>query len=263
MSALTADNQNIKGPLLGENLVRDLTVYNAEIMYKYGLQAIDYAGETQMASDTLGLKVIGFCCKKVDNTNDGETIDPPLIGIYRISNSSTYPITAVMKGKPAYVEDDNHVAAFSTNLVVAGLIHDVDADGVWLDVRPASMAIAMAQALPKVVAVTGTTATLTAAQCFQGNVVITAENAAGVTLTLPTAQAGYRIGIQRINAGQGYDVVLQAPSGDTVRGSAAAGTATNDTDAVSDILWLETYNGTAWVDAFPLAKDRAEWTASA
>lgn len=259
MTQLTADNMTFKGPLLGEALTRELTIENAEILYSGGFMAVDYAGEVKMASDTLGLKIIGFCPRYIDNTNDGEKSQPPAVGICRVNNSANYPISASMIGKAAYVEDDNTAAAFSTNLVVAGLIHDVDTDGVWIDTTPAAMAMARSMALIKIVAITATTATLTAAQCFQGNVVITADNVAGVVLTLPAIQAGLRIGVQRIDGTAAHDVSIQAPATDTVRGSAVGKKVVNDTDAVSDILWLETDGAVGWIDAAPLAKDRAEW----
>lgn len=262
MTQLAADNETIKGPAAGSSLQQALTIYDGEKTYVGGMLAVDSAGEAHMASDTLGLRIAGICPEQVDNTDDGETVSPPLVGIYRMNNSSTAAITAAMRQMPCYVEDDNTVAATSTNLVVAGLIIDVDSDGVWVDFRPAAMAQARALARPKVVSVTGSTSTLTAAQCWQGNVVIACDNATGVTLTLPTAVAGYRIGIQRLAATAAHDVVATASASDTVRGSAAAGTITNDTDAVSDVLYLEAENATNWADAAPLAKDRAEWTAS-
>lgn len=262
MTQLAADNETIKGPLAGLALVQALTVLDTEKMYVGGLMAVDNAGEAQMASDTLGLRVLGICPENVDNSDDGETVAPPKPGIFRLNNSSTNAVTVGMRGRPCYVEDDNTVASTSTNLVPAGLVHDVDTDGVWVDLRPEALAIARRLARPKVVSITDGTATVSAAQAFQGNVVLACDNATGVTLTLPTAAAGYRLGVQRTSATAAHDVVVTAAAGDKVRGSAAAGTITNDTDAVSDVLWLETEDATDWVDAEPLAKDREEWEAS-
>lgn len=259
MTQLTADNQSFKGPLLGEALTRELTIEDSEILYAYGFMAVDYAGEVKMASDTLGLKIIGFTPRYIDNTDDGEVSQPPMVGIARVNNSESYPITVDMIGQTAYIEDDNIVAAFSTNLIVGGLIHDVDDDGVWINVSPVAMALARSMAKLKVVAITAGTSTLTAAQCFQGNVVITADNATGVVLTLPAIQAGFRLGVQRIAATAAHDVSIQTNGTDTIRGSAAGKKVVNDTDAVSDILWLEANGDVGWVDAAPLAKDRAEW----
>jgi hypothetical protein len=259
MSALS-DNRNTPAQA-GDGFADDFTVIASDILYAGGMGAIDSTQEIQPASDTLGLRVVGRIPVKVDNTADGLTSEVEL-GVFRYANSSTAPLTRAMIGDACYVEDDQTVAATSTNLVAAGLVVDVDSKGVWVDQRLAALTTARRIARPKVVAVTGTTSTLTAAQAFQGNVVVTASNSGATTLTMPAAATGLRIGVQRLTAGAGYDVVLQAGSGDTVRGSTVAGTATNDTDAVSQILWLEAENVTNWADASPLAADRAEWAPS-
>lgn len=260
MSALTAGRN--APSLAGQSGVDTFPIVNDEVMYAGGIVAIDSTGEASMASDTLGLRVLGICPLTQDNADDG-LYTAAQKGVYRVGNSSTAPVTDALVGKPCYVEDDQTVAANSTNLVAAGLVFAVTADGVWVDFSSAAISAAQAQARIKVVAVTGTTATVSAAQAFQGNVVITASNASATTLTLLAAAAGYRFGVQRITAGAGYDVILQAGSGDKVLGSAAAGTASNTTDAVSDILWLESIDGTDFVAAAPLAADRAAWVASA
>ena len=260
MSALAAGRNCPQ--LDGRNGVDTFPILNDEIVYAGGLLAIDYLGEVQMASDTLGLRVIGVAPETKDNADDGLISTAPK-GVRLFVNSATYPLTDAHIGKPAYVEDDNVVAAYSTNLVACGLVFAVTSAGVWLDLDPAALAQARANALPVYVAVTGTTSAPTAAQCFAGNVIVTAANSSATTITLPTAIAGYRLGIQRINAGAGYDVILQAPTGDTVLGSVAAGTASNTTDAVSSIVFIETINATAWICANPVAPDRAVWVASA
>ena len=152
MTALT-DNRNT--PLLnGEDPVDKYTVLAAEKLYAGGMLARDYADEVQEASDTQGLKVLGISGIKVDNTDDGESQKRIERGIVRLANSVTYPISRPGIGQVAYVEDDQIVGAYSTNLVVAGLVHDVDSDGVWVDMRPAAMAAALAMRPPVRVAKT-------------------------------------------------------------------------------------------------------------
>lgn len=260
MAALT-DNRDTRELANGRGQVAKFDIVNAEIVYAGGMLAVDSAGEVHAASDTLGLRVLGRVPAKVDNTADGEKSEPQR-GIFRYANHTSNALSRNNIGQPCYVVDDQTVAASSTNLVPAGLVFDVDSEGVWVDQSLAACQAAIRMARQMLVAVTATTATLSAAQVFQGNVVVTAVNASGTVLTLPTAAAGYRIGVQRIDATAGRDVTITAPTGDKVRGSAAAGSAVNDTDAVSDILYLETVDATDWVDAFPLAKDRAEWAPS-
>lgn len=259
MTALTAGRNTPE--LAGENPAAQFVILAAEIMYAGDMAARTYDNEVQMAADTLGFRVEGRVAKTVDNTADGKSVTVER-GIFRYENSATYPVGRAQIGRPCYVEDDNTVAAYSTNLVAAGLVVDVDSDGVWVDQRVAALELARRLALPKVVAVAAATATVSAAQCFQGNVVLACDYATGVTLTLPAAQAGYRVGVQRTDATAAHDVVITAATGDTVRGSTAGGTASNTTDAVSQVLYLEAVNGTAWVDADPLAADRAVWAPS-
>lgn len=262
MTQLAADNETIKGPLAGLGPVANFAILASEIMYRGGLVAIDYAGEVQMASDTLGLRVIGISPKQIDNTADGKELAPPLTGAYRLNNSATYPLTRASINQPCYVEDDNTVAGFSTNLVAAGIVVDVDADGVWVDVSPRARAIARRLALPKIVTNAAATLTITAAQAFAGNVIVQSDYATGATITLPAAQPGFRLGFQRMSATAAHDLILQAPSGDKVLGSTAAGTASNTTDAISDILYIETIDAMDWKVAFPVPADLAVWVAS-
>jgi hypothetical protein len=256
-----SDNRNTLELATNRALVADVAIYAAEKMYAGGMIAIDSGGEMDMASDTLGLRVLGRCPKYVDNTADGEKSNIEH-GVFRYENSSTYAITQKMIGQVCYVEDDNTVGAGSTNLVAAGIIKDVDSSGVWVDQSLEALAVSRALARTKVVSVTDTTYTALATQAFQGNVILACDNASGVVVTLPSAVAGYRLGVQRTAATAAHDVTLTAASGDTVRGSTAAGTAANTTDAVSGILYLECESATAWVDASPIAADRASWTPS-
>ena len=75
MAALTdnRDTPEIEGRYTDQDAQ---TILDAEIMYAGGMVARDYNGEVQMASDTVGLRVLGRAPEKVDNTDDGETIDP-------------------------------------------------------------------------------------------------------------------------------------------------------------------------------------------
>ena len=47
--------------------------------------------------------------------------------------SGTNAVDADDRGKFAFVEDDNTVAETSTHKVKAGVVVDVDANGVWID----------------------------------------------------------------------------------------------------------------------------------
>jgi hypothetical protein len=148
--------------------------------------------------------------------------------------------------------------------VPAGLVHDVASDGVWVDTRPAALAAARAMVpakrVPKVAAYT-----VTDAIAFEGrsyfHMTLTAGGA--VELTLPSAVAGMRVGVQRGSATAADDVTVQAATGDKIQGSdaitAAGKQIDNTVDAVSGILWLRAVDDTLWAIDNPLPADVTSW----
>jgi len=263
MTQLAADNEGIKGPLAGLGMIDPLTVYDAEKMYVGGLMAVDYTDEAHMAADTQGLKVVGLCSENVDNTDDGEEVAAPLRGIYRLENSSSYPVPRSAVGEICYVEDDNTVAGYSTNFVPAGLVHDVDDDGVWVDMRPEALAYAWRNK-PSDRVEKGANYTVTAAIAFEGRTYFHSTKSDGaMEITLPSAVAGMRVGVQRGEAGAGNDVTIQAATGDKIEASdgfcAAGKQIDNTVDAVSGILFLRAATDTEWVIDNPVPVDVGSW----
>jgi len=256
MSALI---ENRSSPELeGKNVLGSFTILATEIMYAGGMGAQLYTGEVQEAADVVGLRVLGRVAQKVDNTLDGLSC---LIeaGVFQYDNSSSNPLSRLNLGQVCYVETDQCVASTSTYLIAAGLVFDVDANGVWVDQRPAAMAEARRLAQTLVVANTATTYAILATHCFQGNVCVTHDAASIITATLPTAVPGYRIGAQRISATAAHDNTITANTSDTIRGGSAGGNISNTVDAISGILWLYASNAANWIDDTPLAADRGSW----
>lgn len=104
--------------------------------------AIDAAGRALNAADTAGLRVQGRAEESVNNSAGaaGDLSINIKRGCFKYQNSATNPITAAMLGRTAYVEDNQTVASTSANLVVAGRVMGVDADGVWINTLFASLA---------------------------------------------------------------------------------------------------------------------------
>ena len=250
----------------GIDPVSAFTILDAEEMYYGGMMAIDYADEVQMASDTQGLKVIGRCPLNVDNTDDGETVGTAgagaVRGIFQYNNSDTYPIPRSAIGQICYVEDDNTVAGYSTHLVPAGIVHDVDDDGVWVDQRPWALAYAWRNR-PEVRVAKTDDYTVTAAIAFDGRTYFACDKDGGMEITLPTAVAGMRVGMQRTSATAAHDLSVQAAAGDRIQGSdgfcAAGKQVDNTVDAVSEIVWWIAQDDTYWVLDKPYPKDVTSW----
>lgn len=260
MAALT---KNLSAPETIERngLKAKWAILNDDIIYAGAILAVDYTDEIQNATDTAGLRVIGRAPLYIDNSADGEYTSPEQ-GIFRYANSSSYPCVRSNLGGVCYVEDNQTVAAFSTNLVAAGLIFDVDNDGVWVDMRP--QALRAARLLTPMVMVSKTAEyTITAALAFEGRTIFSCDEADGVTLTLPSAVAGYRFGAKRASATAAHDLKIQAATGDKVQGydglSAASKCVDNTVDAISGIIIYEAVDDTCWVIQNPIPSDVASF----
>jgi hypothetical protein len=186
MAALTADNETVKGPLAGDAIVDNLVILNTEIIYKGGIVAIDASQEVQMASDTAALQVVGVAPATVDNTLDGKVLPPPLTGIFRFNNATSgAALTRAHIGKACFVVDDNTVGNTSTHKVVAGLVVDVDADGVWVDLS--SRALAAARALHDLGATSASANEANVASVTQDTLTDSTGGSPATTLAAPTA----------------------------------------------------------------------------
>jgi hypothetical protein len=260
MTALAAnrDTPEIKNPRF---LAEKFAILNDAVLFAGALLALDYTDEIQPAADTAGLRVIGRATQEIDNADDGLTAGVEQ-GIFRFANSATYPLPRSAIGQPCYVEDDQTVAGFSTNRVPAGLVYDVDADGVWVDLRPAALAIARKLTPDILVAKTGDY-TATAAIAFEGRTAFRMTKSGGLTLTLPSAVAGMRVGVMRGSAAATDDVFVQAATGDKVQGfdalSAASKKVENTVDAISGIVWFRAVDDTVWALDNPLPADVTSW----
>lgn len=248
-TALTADR--VTPAISGDRPAASFPVLDTEVIYVGGIVAVDYTGEAQMASDTLGLRVLGIAGERVDNTDDGEYLKVVERGIRLLANSSTSPVVRNMVGRPCYVEDDNTVAGLTTYFVAAGIVHDVTTDGVWVDMRRDSLDRARSEAVQYVLTKTANY-TATAAELFAGNVLYRMNGNAGgaVELTLPTAVGGYRFAICRVSATAADDVSIQAAAGDVIQASdgycTAAKQVDNTVDAISEVVVYEAQDATTW-----------------
>lgn len=108
-----------------------LPVAAATIIYAGAMVARDAAGNAVPASDTAGLVVLGRAEAQIDNQL-GAAGDLAILvrgGVYAYAHSGLTPAAI---GKPAFVSDDQTVAASSTNAVLAGYLVDVDDSGAWV-----------------------------------------------------------------------------------------------------------------------------------
>lgn len=197
MAAALTDNRDtpeylgkMTGPVQGSN-----TIFAGSIV------AVDSNGLAVAASDAPGLKVIGRALVKSVNVLSDYVATKRIRvqrGIFRWGNGGSF--TAANIGDLAYLLDDQTVttAALATNDIIAGLIMDVDSDGVWVDTfsiggqgaaSVAALNVSGNAAVGGTLAATGNTSlggtlAVTGASTLGGNTAISGTLAATGTTTL-------------------------------------------------------------------------------
>ena len=106
------------------------------------LVALDANGRLVPASDTNGLKGVALAYEEIDNSAGaaGAVLGTVAFGIFKFNNSATQALTAADVGTICYVEDNDTVAKTSDHKVKAGIVVEVEADGVWVDLRELQLA---------------------------------------------------------------------------------------------------------------------------
>lgn len=222
-----------------DGLLAKLTMLDTEINYVGTIIAVDYLGEAQAATDTEGLQVLGWAPKQVDNTADGKTIGVRN-DIIRMENDATYPfgLGHLGRGRVAYVVDDQTVGTYATNQIPAGLVHDVNSDGVFVDMSPLAMQIARNMQPAKVTnRTTDYDCSAEQALLFSRRMCLNWSDADGEgLLTLPTAVPGMAFGVARTLATAGRDVQIQCATGDYIEGSDGWSAASKAVDNTVDLV---------------------------
>lgn len=137
--------------------------------------ALDASHRLVAATDAANRRVVGLVKEEVDNSTGlaGDLNGIVEVGLFLVGNSTTNPVTNAHIGRPAFIEDDNTVAiSGGTNNVVAGIVHEVTSDGVWLWVGVPHVTQAVS---PVAVTLSSTDGTAAAASANLANLAAEAE----------------------------------------------------------------------------------------
>jgi hypothetical protein len=176
-AALTSD-RNISS-MAGEYSV--LNVESGTVIYAGSLVAVDTNQYAVSASDAATLKVIGVAVKGVDQRAplyDSTKTITVRRGVFLFKNGGS--LTDANIGDWAIVEDDQTVstAAEMTNDLLAGVIVDVDSDGVWVDVGSVNRAGA----------ISGATLSTTGNGAIGGTLAVTSTSSLGGNVTVGSSK---------------------------------------------------------------------------
>jgi hypothetical protein len=138
MVALTSDRNTPRA----EGDIKSLGVAATQLIYAGAIVMRNAAGYAVEGATALNLIGVGRAEERVDNATGaaGDKVIRVRPGIYRFGNASAGDaITIADIGKPCYAVDDQTVAKTNgTNTrSIAGFIHDVDANGVWVEFNEA------------------------------------------------------------------------------------------------------------------------------
>lgn len=133
MGALDADRNTPRRS--GDRL--NLPAAAAKKFYAGAIVARDAAGNATPGATAADILGMGRCKEQVDNTNGAAGAVQVVIekGIFHYANSVADPVVVSDIGNNCYIVDDQTVSHTDNNQSVAGIVFDVDANGVWVDFR--------------------------------------------------------------------------------------------------------------------------------
>ena len=135
MAALTQDRNTVER----EPARRNFPVKAGVVIFAGALVAIDSSGRLQPGRTDATLRGIGRSPRRIDNSTgaDGDARGDAECGVFRFVNSAGADAIGYGDiGNAAYMVDDQTVAKTSATNTrsAAGVIRDVDSDGVWVEI---------------------------------------------------------------------------------------------------------------------------------
>ena len=129
---MAAQTQDVSRSWREGNIVAGVPLKDAAKIYAGSVVEIDGSGDISPAAKAASLKVYyGVAITGADNTTGGdgdETIDVRTDATVHLAITGT-----AVRGKAAYIADDQTVTDVATGASKVGRIVDVDDDGVWVN----------------------------------------------------------------------------------------------------------------------------------
>lgn len=122
-------------------VTRDLRPMTAAVKAFKGGLACAAAGYYKPAVAGTGARIVGRFAQTIDNAGGAagaKNVDIHFLRerhLFLLANSGTNPVTVAMRETVCYAEDDQTVGSLATGFSVAGLVYDVTAEGVWVEIE--------------------------------------------------------------------------------------------------------------------------------
>lgn len=132
MTALSADRNTAHraGDLFEGPVAAATTCYVGALLVR------DSSGNVEPGTTATGKTAVGRCEERADNSAGAAAAINAKYrrGMFKFANSSGDPVTKANVGSSVYIEDDQTVCATGTGKSAAGIMHDIETDGVWVEV---------------------------------------------------------------------------------------------------------------------------------
>lgn len=134
MAALTAVRSTKRWGGGGPERLYEPPMAASTTIHQGSLVALNAAGFLVPAAAGTTLKVLG---RAEESKTAGAGQNPRVkvsTGVFNWTNSGTNAVTIASRGGLVYAEDDQTVGSLATGFSVAGVLVDIDSDGVWVNV---------------------------------------------------------------------------------------------------------------------------------
>ena len=136
MSALTTERNTVLIAAGGMQFTRELQVASGSVIYAGAMAAVNSEGKAVPAVSSGAITVVG----RAENTASGGETVKTRSGVFLYANAATSSASITDINKKGFVADDQTVMVGGTTAsVVAGIIRDVTADGVAIEVGNAQL----------------------------------------------------------------------------------------------------------------------------
>jgi hypothetical protein len=139
MAALTSDKRTEVRCVPMTRTLEPLKLAANAVIRNGALVAVNATGFIVAASNTTGLHVVGVARASADNTGGADGAKTVIVetgGVFKFVNDGTNPVVQAGMHKVCYALDDQTVRSLAGNSVIAGIVEQIDPDGVWVLVDP-------------------------------------------------------------------------------------------------------------------------------
>jgi hypothetical protein len=134
MTALAAARSTVRWGGGGPERLYELQMAASTTIFQGSLVCLNASGLLVPGSTATTLRALGRAEETKVSGASGVTRCKVSTGVFKYANDGGDPVTAAARGAVCYITDDQTVSITSTGKSVAGVVVEVDSDGVWVNI---------------------------------------------------------------------------------------------------------------------------------